>query len=60
MTEELTFLGERARFLKPQYLLEEKVGWNDQVGFRGTEENEVKNQKEIEKIKFLIENEKTQ
>jgi hypothetical protein len=40
--------------------LEEKVGWNDQVGFRGTEENEVKNQKEIEKIKFLIENEKTQ
>lgn len=54
ITEELSFLGESARFLKLQNLLEEKIGWNEQVGFRGTEENEEKNKKEIEKIDFLL------
>jgi len=56
LTEELSFLGESAKFLKSRYLLEEKAGWTDQVGFRGTEENEVRNAKEVEKINFLIEN----
>jgi hypothetical protein len=54
ITEELSFLGETARFLKLQNLLEEKIGWNEQVGFRGTKENEEKNNKEIEKINFLL------
>jgi len=51
ITEELSFFGESARFLKPQYLLEEKAGWVEQIGL----ENEERNKKEMEKIKFLIE-----
>jgi len=56
ITEELSFFGESARFLKPQYLLEEKAGWVEQIGL----ESEERNKKEIEKIKFLMENEKTE
>lgn len=50
-SEDLTFLGETARFLKLQYLLEEKKGWHEQVGLTIWEEN----LSEIEKIKYLLE-----
>jgi hypothetical protein len=50
VSEELAFLGETARFLKPAYLLEEKRGWHEQVGLAVWPEN----LSEIEKIKYLI------
>lgn len=49
-SEEINFLGETARFLKPEYLLEEKKGWHEQVGLTVWEEN----LSEIEKIKYLL------
>lgn len=49
-THELEFMGVTARFLKPEYIIEEKYGWRDQVGMTFREEY----QKEIDKINFLI------
>ncbi|MCF7865760.1 MAG: hypothetical protein K9M11_04655 [Candidatus Pacebacteria bacterium] len=47
---EISFLGVKARFLKLEYLLEEKIGWHNQVGLKVRQ----KNLDDIEKIKFLI------
>jgi hypothetical protein len=49
-TVELEFMGEWARFLKPQYILEEKIGWRDQIGLEQREEYTY----EMEKVSFLM------
>jgi hypothetical protein len=49
-TEELIFLGETTRFLKPKFLLEEKYGWHKQAGLTVWPEN----LSEIEKIEYLL------
>ncbi len=51
MIFELEFFGEKANFLKPKFILEEKAGWKDQIGLTGHEEE---NEREIIKIKDLI------
>ena len=48
---ELEFFGEKANFLKPEFILEEKRGWKDQIGLTGHEE---KNERENIKLKDLI------
>jgi hypothetical protein len=50
ITVSLEFLGEKARFLKPKYIIEEKIGWRDQIGLTFREEYA----KEIEKIQCFI------
>jgi len=57
ITEIRDFLSESVRVLKPDYLLEEKRGWEQQVGLKNdTEERRKKSESDIEKIAFLIKN----
>jgi hypothetical protein len=51
MIREIEFFGEKAKFLKPEFILEEKAGWKDQIGLTGHEEE---NEREIIKIKDLL------
>jgi len=50
-TEELNFLEEKAIFLKPEFILEEKNGWRDQIGLPV---REPEHSLEREKIQYLI------
>jgi len=50
-SEEIEFLGEKALFLKPEYIIEEKIGWRDQIGLEQREEYV----QEIDKIKYFME-----
>lgn len=50
-SEKIEFLGEKALFLKPEYLIEEKIGWRDQIGLEQREEYV----EEVEKIKYFME-----
>jgi hypothetical protein len=49
-TTVLHFWGETARFLKPKYILEEKIGWRDQIGLKMRDEYIL----EMKKINHLI------
>jgi len=48
---EMEFLGHKSKFLKPNFLLEEKLGWQNQIGLTG---REVENEKVKDKIRNLI------
>src|SRR3989344_4724436 len=50
-SEEIEFLGEKALFLRPQYIIEEKIGWRDKIGL----EQRAEYVEEVEKIKYLME-----
>lgn len=50
ITVELEFYNEKARFLKPQYIIEEKLGWRDQIGMKFRDEY----MEEIKKLEYLI------
>ena len=47
---EIEFLGVKQRFLKPKYLLEEKIGWVDQIGLPVREQDVI----EKDRISKLI------
>ncbi len=56
ITEKKVFLNETILALKPQYLLEEKKGWCEQVGLSQCKEKPDEYNSDIEKISSLLEN----
>lgn len=54
ITEELSFLGENIKVLKPQYLKEEKQGWIDQIGLIPSEERMKEYDADMDKISALM------
>lgn len=58
ITEEKEFLGEKIKVLTPEYLLEEKKGWREQVGLDGAmdEERRKAYEADMDKIYFLLKN----